>query len=106
MKALAAGDPGPSRGRGLGGRGGPTRIELSEAHRFGNEPVRAGGTLYWDILRLYRGVLEGLWKAGPVDSIGIDSWAVDYGFLDASGALLGNPVHYRDGRTDGVSVSV
>jgi rhamnulokinase len=75
-------------------------------HRFANEPVNAGGTLHWDILGLYRGVLDGLRAAGPVDSIGIDSWAVDYGLLDASGALLGNPVHYRDGRTDGVPARV
>ncbi|GIF19646.1 rhamnulokinase [Actinoplanes tereljensis] len=106
MNAFAAVDLGASSGRVIVGRVGPTRIELSEAHRFGNEPVRAGGTLYWDILRLYRGALEGLRKAGPVDSIGIDSWAVDYGFVDGSGALLGNPVHYRDGRTDRVSVAV
>ncbi|MFI5897618.1 rhamnulokinase family protein [Actinoplanes sp. NPDC051513] len=84
------------------GRVGAGSVSLTEAHRFANEPVNAGGTLHWDILGLYRGVLEGLRAAGPVDSIGIDSWAVDYGLLDASGALLGNPVHYRDGRTDGV----
>jgi rhamnulokinase len=88
------------------GRVDSSHVELAEAHRFANEPVNAGGTLYWDILGLYRGVLEGLRKAGPVDSIGIDSWAVDYGLIDASGALLGNPVHYRDGRTDGISVAV
>ncbi|MGW4007313.1 rhamnulokinase, partial [Streptomyces nigra] len=51
----------------------------------------------------YAGVLDGLRAAGPVDSVGIDSWAVDYGLLDADGALLGNPVHYRDARTDGVA---
>ncbi|GAA2648745.1 rhamnulokinase [Paractinoplanes durhamensis] len=106
MKAFAAVDLGASSGRVMVGRVGPSVLELTEAHRFGNEPVRAGGTLYWDILRLHRGVLEGLRQAGPVDSIGIDSWAVDYGFVDGSGALLGNPVHYRDGRTDGISVAV
>ncbi|WP_424537118.1 rhamnulokinase [Sphaerisporangium viridialbum] len=77
-------------------------VELSEVHRFANRPVRAGGTLHWDILSLYQGILDGLRKAGPVDSIGIDSWAVDYGLLDSSGRLLGNPVHYRDERTTGV----
>ncbi|MEU4238667.1 rhamnulokinase family protein [Actinoplanes sp. NPDC026619] len=105
-KAFAAVDLGASSGRVMVGLVEPGRLALSEAHRFGNEPVRAGGTLHWDILRLYRGALEGLRKAGPVDSIGIDSWAVDYGFLDASGALLGNPVHYRDARTEGISVPV
>ena len=44
--------------------------------------------------------------AYPLASAGIDSWAVDYGLLDASGALIGNPVHYRDSRTDGVSLPV
>jgi rhamnulokinase len=102
MTAFAAVDLGASSGRVMVGRVGPSEVELTEAHRFANEPVRAGGTLYWDILALYRGVLDGLAQAGPVAGIGIDSWAVDYGLLDASGALLGNPVHYRDGRTDGV----
>ncbi len=67
--------------------------------------MQAGGTLHWDILGLYRGMLDGLRKAGPVDSIGIDSWAVDYGFLDADGKLIGNPVHYRDSRTDGIAAA-
>lgn len=75
---------------------------LTAVHRFDNEPVRVRGTLHWDILALYRGVLAGLRAAGPVAGIGIDSWAVDYGLIDATGALLGNPVHYRDSRTDGV----
>src|SRR5690242_19499273 len=84
------------------GHVGPGRLDLSETNRFANEPVRVKGTLYWDILALYRGVCDGLRAAGAVDSIGIDTWAIDYGLLDASGALLGNPVHYRDSRTDGV----
>ncbi|WP_030441012.1 rhamnulokinase [Actinoplanes subtropicus] len=102
VSSFAAVDLGASSGRVMVGRVGDGRVALEEVHRFANEPVRAGGTLHWDILSLYRGVLDGLAAAGPVDSIGIDSWAVDYGLLDASGALLGNPVHYRDGRTDGV----
>ncbi|MFC5924020.1 rhamnulokinase [Micromonospora vulcania] len=99
---LAAVDLGASSGRVMTARVEPGRLELDEAHRFRNEPVRVAGTLHWDVLALYRGVLDGLRAAGPVASIGIDTWAVDYGLLDASGALLGNPVHYRDGRTDGV----
>ncbi|MGY0002939.1 rhamnulokinase [Micromonospora sp. I033] len=103
---LAAVDLGASSGRVMVGRVGAGRLDLTEAHRFANEPVRAGDTLHWDILRLWRGVLDGLRAAGPVASIGIDSWAVDYGLVDASGALLGNPVHYRDARTDGVAERV
>ena len=74
-------------------------------HRFPNTPVRVLGTLHWDILRLYADLLDGLGAAardGKLASVGIDSWGVDYGLLDADGALLGNPVHYRDARTDGV----
>ncbi|MFB7368272.1 rhamnulokinase family protein [Streptomyces sp. NPDC056222] len=85
------------------GRVGPGSLELSEAHRFPNRPVRVPEGLRWDVLSLYTGVLDGLRAAGAVDSVGIDSWAVDYGLLDADGALLGNPVHYRDTRTDGVA---
>ena len=102
MKAFAAVDLGASSGRVMVGRVGPSTLDLTAVHRFPNEPVRAGGTLYWDILALHRGMLDGLAAAGPVDGIGIDSWAVDYGLLDESGALLGNPVHYRDERTAGV----
>jgi sugar (pentulose or hexulose) kinase len=102
MTAFAAVDLGASSGRVMAGRVEAGALRLDPVHRFANEPVRVGGTLHWDILSLYRGVLEGLRRAGPVTSIGVDSWAVDYGLLDASGALLGNPVHYRDARTDGV----
>lgn len=77
-------------------------VTLEELARFPNEPVRVGGTLRWDILALYRSIVEGLRSASPLASIGIDSWGVDHGLLDADGVLLGNPVHYRDARTDGV----
>ncbi|MFE9204430.1 rhamnulokinase family protein [Micromonospora sp. NPDC007230] len=103
---LAAVDLGASSGRVMLGRVAPGRLDLTEVHRFPNEPVRLGDTLHWDVLALHRGVLDGLRAAGPVTSIGIDSWAVDYGLLDDTGALLGNPVHYRDARTDGVAERV
>src|ERR1700727_3005621 len=107
--AVAAVDLGASGGRVMvgqvsTGRGGD-QLELHEVHRFPNTPVRVLGTLHWDILGLYRGVLDGLGAAARsfgLASAGIDSWGVDYGLLDAGGALLGNPVHYRDSRTDGV----
>ncbi|MFG1606523.1 rhamnulokinase family protein [Actinoplanes sp. NPDC049265] len=107
MKRFAAVDLGASSGRVMVGaldRNG--RLDLTEVYRFPNEPVRVRGTLHWDILALYRGVLDGLRAAGPVDGIGIDSWAVDYGLIDADGRLLGNPVHYRDARTDGLRLPI
>ncbi|MEU9243605.1 rhamnulokinase family protein [Streptomyces sp. NPDC048385] len=106
VKAYAAVDLGASSGRVMVGRVGPGSLELTEAHRFANRPVRVPEGLRWDVLALYRGVLDGLKAAGQVDSVGIDSWAVDYGLLDADGALLGNPVHYRDARTEGVAEKV
>lgn len=83
------------------------RVGLAEAHRFANVPVRTPDGLHWDVLRLYGEILYGLRAAGQrfrrePASVGIDSWAVDYGLLDAGGRLLGNPYHYRDARTDGV----
>lgn len=104
--AVAAVDLGASSGRVMVGRVGPDRLDLTEVGRFDNVPVTVGGTLHWDVLRLYRGVLDGLRAAGPVASVGVDSWAIDYGLLDADGRLLGNPVHYRDRRTDGVRATV
>jgi len=82
------------------------RLALREVHRFANAPVTVAGTMHTDVLRLYDEVLEGLrLAAGVADiaSVGIDSWGVDYGLLDADGALLGNPVHYRDARTIGAA---
>jgi len=106
VKSYAAVDLGASSGRVMVGRVGPDSVELAEAHRFANRPVRVPEGLRWDVLSLYAGVLDGLRAAGQVDSVGIDSWAVDYGLLDADGALLGNPVHYRDSRTEGVAEKV
>ncbi|MFF9817299.1 rhamnulokinase family protein [Streptomyces sp. NPDC014006] len=106
VKTYAAVDLGASSGRVMTGRVGPDSLELTEAHRFPNRPVRTPEGLRWDILALYAGVLDGLRAAGRVDSVGIDSWAVDHGLLDADGALLGNPVHYRDQRTEGVAEKV
>jgi rhamnulokinase len=106
---VAAVDLGASGGRVMAGRVGGGGVALREVHRFGNEPVAAGGTLYWDILGLLASVRQGLALAArqyPLAGAGIDSWGVDYGLLDESGGLLGNPVHYRDARTDGVRIAV
>lgn len=106
---VAAVDIGASAGRVITGHVSGSRIELREVSRFPNEPVSLCGTLYWDILGLYNSVLSGLRAAAPsfpLASVGIDSWGVDYGLLDATGALISNPVHYRDARTHGVTVPV
>jgi rhamnulokinase len=109
IATVAAVDLGASSGRVMAGQVSGSAVTLHEVHRFPNEPVTAAGTLYWDILRLYAEVKRGLRTAArefPLASAGIDSWAVDYGLIDETGALLGNPVHYRDSRTDGVVVPV
>ncbi|MFB6713907.1 MULTISPECIES: rhamnulokinase family protein [unclassified Streptomyces] len=98
---FAAVDLGATSGRVITGRAGPDELALTEAHRFPNIPVRLPDGLRWDVLALYQGMLDGLRTAargGPLTSIGIDTWAVDYGLLDADGALLGLPFHYRDSR--------
>jgi rhamnulokinase len=107
--SVAAVDLGASSGRVMLGRVGPGRLSLREVSRFPNGPVPVQRRLHWDVLRLYSGTLEGLRAAGresDLAAIGIDSWAVDYGLLDADGELLGNPVHYRDPRTNGVMEKV
>jgi rhamnulokinase len=83
------------------------RVLLHEVHRFRNEPVALPGGLHWDALRLYSEIKAALAAAGEetggkVDSLGVDTWAVDFGLLDRTGSLIGNPFHYRDSRTDGM----
>jgi rhamnulokinase len=103
---VAAVDLGASSGRVMAGTAGPGQLSLEEVRRFPNGGVQAGPVLYWDVLGLYRETLTGIRDAGALDGVGIDSWAVDYGLLDESGALLGNPVHHRDPRTEGVPEKV
>lgn len=97
---FAAVDLGASSGRVMLGRVDDDQLTLDEVHRFDNTPIRLPDGLHWNILGLYRGVLDGLRLAAAhaPDSVGIDSWAVDYGLLDEDGVLLGNPYHYRDAR--------
>jgi rhamnulokinase len=108
--AYAAVDLGAASGRVMLARVGPSTLDLTEAHRFPNVPVSLPDGLHWDVLRLYRDVLDGLTAAarGPerIVGIGVDAWGVDYGLLDGSGALVGNPYHYRDGRTASISDQV
>jgi Sugar (pentulose and hexulose) kinases len=104
-KKILAFDYGASSGRGIIGEYDGTKIELKEVHRFSNDPVIVGETMYWDILRLFFEMKQGMVRAklaGGFDSIAVDTWGVDFGLLDARGDLLENPVHYRDERTVGM----
>jgi rhamnulokinase len=86
------------------------KIEVEELHRFPNDPVQVGNRLHWDILRLYHEIKQGLLKAKhrgiELQSMAIDSWAVDFGFIGKNGELIGNPYHYRDPHTEGAMESV
>ena len=80
-------------------------VELDEIHRFANEPVKLNDGLHWNALGIFAEVKEGLRKAVEnvegIESVGIDSWAVDFALLDRDGALISNPHNYRDSRTEG-----
>ena len=104
-KRILAFDFGASSGRAMIGTYNGETLELEEIHRFSNDPVIVNGTMYWDTLRLFYEIKQGIVKAklaGGFDSIGIDTWGVDFGLLDKEGKLLENPIHYRDDRTKGM----
>ena len=103
-KKVLAIDFGASSGRAIVGTFDGERITLEEIHRFSNDPVILGGTMYWDVLRLFHEIKQSLIKAKPydVESVAIDTWGVDFGLLDKDGRLIDNPVHYRDARTNGM----
>ena len=104
-KRVLAFDFGASSGRAIIGEYDGERITLQEVHRFSNDPVIIGDTMYWDTLRLFFEMKQGMVKAkhaGGFESIGIDTWGVDFGMIDKGGRLLENPIHYRDARTVGL----
>lgn len=83
------------------------QVQLEEIHRFRNRQVRIGQHVYWDFPALFEDMKEGIRKAAQrtdfcIKSIGIDTWGVDFGLVDAKGNLLGLPVCYRDERTSGL----
>ncbi len=106
-KAYLAVDIGASSGRHMVGRFDGKRLTLDEVYRFENGPVDVLGSLHWDLLGLWSHVKNGLRAAncrgdGPIVSVGVDTWGVDFGLLARDDVLLGNPNHYRDSRTNGM----
>jgi rhamnulokinase len=98
VRVIAAVDLGASSGRVMAAAVDGDRIDLHEVARFPNRAVAVRGRLYWDVLGLWSGVLDGLRLLGDAAAIGVDSWAVDYGLIDSGGHLVANPLCYRDAR--------
>jgi rhamnulokinase len=100
-------DVGAESGRAILGRFESRRLSIEEIGRFRNEPVLYNGGLHWDVPRLWLEMKAALRSIGShgvsrLDGVGVDTWGVDYALLDENGALLENPFHYRDARTNGV----
>lgn len=100
-------DLGAESGRAVLGTVGAGRLELTEVHRFPNEPQRIIGRFHWDTVRLFAEIKAAIGRCvqehGPhLNGIGVDTWGVDYALLDSADEILGLPYHYRDHRTDGV----
>ena len=106
-KHYLAVDLGASSGRTIVGTFENGILSLKEMNQFWNGPTEVNGTLYWDFIHLFRNIQEGVALAKKefgdrLVSMGIDTWGVDFGLIDGQGKLLGNPVNYRDSRTDGM----
>lgn len=108
--SFLAADFGGGSGRIMAGTLTEGRLKLEEVHRFPNRQVKLGNHVYWDFPALFEDMKTGLRLAARkgyrVKGIGIDTWGVDFGLIDAAGNLLGNPVCYRDPRTDGMPAEV
>lgn len=100
-------DLGAESGRTIVGSLEGNHLSLTETHRFANGPVRLLDGLHWDVLRLWSEIKAGIGISSAkfnksLDGIGLDTWGVDFALLDRQGALVSNPFHYRDERTDGM----
>lgn len=103
MKRVLAFDFGASSGRAILAEYADGHLTYKEIHRFENAPRENNGHFRWDFSDLMANVHLGIEKAGRFDSIAFDTWGVDFGLLDEKGNLLEDPVHYRDGRTEGMT---
>ena len=106
-KICLAVDLGAGSGRVVAGIYNGTRLELNEVNRFPNDPVKKAESWHWDLDRLFANIKQGIALAvkqygDAVVSVGVDTWGVDYGLLDAQGKLLVAPFQYRDKRTQGM----
>ncbi len=86
-------------------------LKLETVNRFTSPITRVDGGLHWDVLGIFSSIKQGLKLAAAkygnrIESVAVDSWAVDYALIDANGAMLGNPYHYRDSRTEGMMEAV
>lgn len=106
-KVYLAADFGGGSGRVIAGWLQDGKLVMEEVHRFGNRQVRLGNHVHWDFPALFEDMRVGLKKAAAkgyeVESIGVDTWGVDFGLIDRDGQLIGNPVCYRDARTAGMT---
>ncbi len=107
IKKYIAVDLGAESGRVMLGAVSAEKLELEEIHRFSNGPIEDAGSLRWDFERLFSEIKQGIRKAAKhataqLWGIGIDTWGVDFGLLDADGKLIENPYHYRDSQTNGM----
>ncbi len=96
-------DLGAQSGRAILGRLSSGVLDVREIHRFANEPLRDDTSLRWNAGGLWSEIRRGLDAARSIklESVGVDSWGVDYALLGDRGDLLENPYHYRDRRTHG-----
>jgi rhamnulokinase len=99
-------DLGAESGRAIIGTINDGKLSLNEVHRFSNGPVRLPDGMHWDVLRLWSEIKTGIACAvkdgTKLESMGLDTWGVDFALLDKNNSLLSNPFHYRDPRTDGM----
>ena len=107
-KPYLAFDLGAESGRAVLGRLHAGILTIEEVQRFPNESVEYGGSLHWDVARLWLEIRKALKYVGdkPLAGIGVDAWGVDYALLGEGGELLQNPYHYRDRRTQGMMEQV
>ena len=110
-KVFLAVDLGAGSGRVMAAAFDGVKISLEEVSRWASAPIKIGNSLHWDTDAIFGEIVGGIKKAraifgNAIESVGIDSWAVDYGLLDSGGNLLNKPFIYRDARTAGMMEKV